>query len=177
VDVQAVLDPLDWLTPRRPFTLVGIGGRGGAGKSTLARLLPADAVIGTDEFWNGSSFDLNRLGREVVEPLTAGRSAAFRSFDWAAQAPRTEPRRVAPEGLIVIEGVCALHRMFRDAYDLRVWIEAPYEIRLARGVARDGEEARRTWTDVWMPSEDAYVERDDPVSAADVVLDGGGELP
>jgi cytidylate kinase len=67
--------------------------------------------------------------------------------------------------------------MFRDAYDLRVWIEAPYEIRLARGVARDGKEARRTWTDVWMPSEDAYVERDDPVSAADVVLDGGGELP
>ena len=56
-------------------------------------------------------------------------------------------------------------------------MEAPFDVRLARGVARDGQTARRTWTEVWMPMEDRYVERDGPVSAADLVLDGGGELP
>ena len=81
-------------------------------------------------------------------------------------------RTVAPEGIVVVEGVCALHRMFRDDYDVRVWVEAPYETRLARGVARDGEAARRTWVERWMPMEDRYVERDDPVSCADVVVDG-----
>ncbi len=56
---------------------------------------------------------------------------------------------------------------------MRVWVDAPYEIRLARGVARDGEAARVTWVDVWMPSEDRYVERDDPVSCAHLVVDNG----
>jgi hypothetical protein len=65
--------------------------------------------------------------------------------------------------------------MFRDDYDLRVWVEAPFETRLARGVARDGETARATWLEVWMPMEDRYVERDDPVSAAELVVDGSGD--
>ena len=79
--------------------------------------------------------------------------------------------------MIVIEGVCALHRTLRDAYAVRVWVEAPYELRLARGVARDGEEARSTWVDVWMPSEDRYVEADDPVSCAHLVVDGSEPSP
>jgi uridine kinase len=177
MEIQPVLDALARLAPGRPLTLVGIGGHGGAGKSTLARALPVTAVVGTDEFWDGASFDLDRLGRDVFEPLLAGRPAVYRSFDWDAQRPRDEPRAVEPAGLVVVEGVCALHRRFRDAYDLRVWVDAPRELRLARGVARDGEGARERWLEVWMPMEDRYVERDDPVSAADVVLDGSGEPP
>ena len=80
---------------------------------------------------------------------------------------------VEPRGIVVVEGVCALHRMFRDDYDVRVWVEAPYETRLARGVARDGEAARATWVETWMPSEDRYVESDDPIACADLVVDGG----
>jgi uridine kinase len=154
------------------LVLVGIGGRGGAGKTTLARLVPDGTVISTDEFWDGTGFDIDRLRREVVEPLAAGREALFASWDWAAGEPRGT-RRVAPEGVVVVEGVCALHRTLRDAYVVRVWVEAPYETRLARGVERDGEEARRTWVEVWMPSEDRYVEADDPVACAHVVVDGG----
>ena len=63
--------------------------------------------------------------------------------------------------------------MFRDDYDVRVWVEAPYDVRLARGIERDGEEARETWVERWMPTEDRYVERDDPVSCAHIVVDGG----
>ena len=81
-------------------------------------------------------------------------------------------RSVEPRGVVVVEGVCALHRIFRDAYDVRVWVEAPYDVRLERGLARDGEAARRTWVEHWMPMEDRYVERDDPVSCADIVVDG-----
>ena len=73
---------------------------------------------------------------------------------------------------MVIEGVCALHRMFRDAYDVRLWVDAPYELRLARGIARDGEGARQTWEEVWMPSEERYVDRDDPIPSAHLIVDG-----
>ena len=71
---------------------------------------------------------------------------------------------------MIVEGVCALHRKLRDAYAVRVWVEASYDVRLARAIARDGEAARSTWVDVWMPSEERYVERDDPVSCADLVV-------
>lgn len=159
--------------PPRSFTFVGIGGRGGAGKSTLAGRLPEAQIVGTDEFWDGEEFDLARLRAEVFDPLLAGDQAEFASWDWPAERPG-ERRTVQPAGVVVVEGVCALHRMFRRDYDVRVWVEAPYEIRLARGVARDGEAARRTWLGRWMPSEDRYVERDDPIPSAHVVIDGSG---
>ena len=73
---------------------------------------------------------------------------------------------------MIIEGVCALHQMFRDDLAVRIWIDAPHEVRLARGVARDGEGSRDTWINVWMPNELAYVERDDPVACADLIVDG-----
>jgi uridine kinase len=177
MDARPVLERIAGLAPRRGFTLVGVGGRGGSGKSTLARSLPGAQVVGTDEFWDGAAFDLGRLRAEVFVPLLAGTAPRYRSYDWEARRRRPTARVVDPSGLIVIEGVCALHRLFRDDYDLRVWVEAAREIRLERGIARDGEAARATWVEVWMPMEDRYVERDDPVSAADVIVDGSGDPP
>jgi uridine kinase len=171
MDTRPVLDLIAAARPRRAFTFVGIGGRGGAGKTTLAGQVPDAQIVSTDEFWDGEGFDLERLRLEVFDPLVRGRAARYASWDWAEKRPHGE-RTVAPEGVVVVEGVCALHRMFRDDYDVRVWVDAPYEVRLARGVGRDGEEARATWVERWMPGEDRYVERDDPVSCAHVVVDG-----
>jgi uridine kinase len=175
MDARPVLDLIAAAHPERPFTLVGIGGRGGAGKSTLAARIDGAQVVSTDEFWDGAEFELSRLRAEVFEPLLAGAAARYSAWDWAGHRPGGT-RIVDPRGVIVVEGVCALHRMFRDAYDVRVWVEAPYETRLARGVARDGEAARATWVEHWMPSEDRYVERDDPIACADVVVDGSSAL-
>ncbi len=172
MDSGPVLELIASARPSRAFTLVGIGGRGGSGKSTLAALIPGAQVVATDEFWDGSEFELSRLRTEVFEPLCAAAPARFASWDWAARR-RAGMREVVPEGIVVVEGVCALHRMFRDDYDVRVWVEAPYALRLARAIARDGEAARTTWVEVWMPMEDRYVGRDDPVAAAHLVVDGG----
>jgi uridine kinase len=172
MDAGPVLDRIAALDSARAFVLVGIGGHGGAGKSTLARAIPGAQVVGTDEFWDGTEFELSRLRAEVIEPLLRGESPEYRGFSWELQRRLPEPRAVRPEGVIVVEGVCALHQMFREAYDLRIWVDAPRELRLARGIARDGEGAREIWENQWMPSEDRYVERDDPISAADLILDG-----
>jgi uridine kinase len=174
VHVQPVLDLIAAAETHRGFTLVGIGGRGGAGKSTLAGLIPTAQVVGTDEFWDGSEFELSRLRQEVVEPLLEGAVARFHAFDWDAAREAPAVRVVRPEGIVVVEGVCALHRMFRHAYDVRVWVDTPRELRLERGVARDGEGARERWETVWMPSEERYIERDDPIPSAHVVVDGSG---
>lgn len=157
------------------LVLVGVGGHGGAGKSTLAARVAEMAddvqIVATDSFWNGSGFDLDRLRSDVVDVLLTGRTAHYDEWDWHAKQLRAG-RTVTPSGVVVIEGVCALHQMFRDDLAVRIWVEAPHDVRLERGVARDGEAARATWTDVWIPNEAAYVERDDPISCAQVVVDG-----
>jgi uridine kinase len=171
VDSRPVLEHIAALARSSAFVLVGIGGHGAAGKTFLARSIPGAEIVSTDEFWDGNEFDLSRLRREVFDRLAADETARFASFDWVAQEPRGE-RTVRPAGTVVVEGVCALHRLFRDDYDLRVWVEAPRDVRLARGVARDGEDARATWEEIWMPMEDRYVARDNPVAAADLIVDG-----
>ena len=175
MDVRPVLDLVAAARPDRDFTFVGIGGRGGAGKSTLAARIAEAQVVSTDEFWDGEDFELTRLRAEVFDPLLAGREARYAAWDWAARRPGGT-QVVLPRGIVVVEGVCALHRMFRDDYDVRVWVEAPYATRLERGLARDGEAARATWVETWMPSEDRYVERDDPIACADLVVDGSRAL-
>jgi uridine kinase len=175
VDAQPVLDLIAAARPSRGITFVGIGGRGGAGKSTLAARIEGAQIVSTDEFWDGEGFELSRLRAEVFEPLLAGRAARYAAWDWDARRPGPL-RTIEPRDVVVVEGVCALHRMFRDDYDVRVWVEAPYETRLARGVARDGEAARRIWVEHWMPMEDRYVARDDPVACAHLVVDGSRPL-
>lgn len=173
--LDIVLNLIDNVTSARPHVLVGIGGHGGSGKSTLALAISHartdTQIIGTDSFWNGTQFELPRLRTDVVDALLRGEHATYASWDWAGSTPG--PRRtVAPSGVVVIEGVCALHEMFRHDLDVRIWISAPADVRLERGVARDGEGSRARWTDVWIPSEDAYVARDNPVACTHVVIDG-----
>jgi uridine kinase len=172
MDVQPVLDLIAAVEGVGDVVLVGIGGHGAAGKTTLARMIPGAQIVSTDEFWDGTAFDIERLSREVITPLSRGTVASFESYDWSAREARGS-RAVQSAGVVVVEGVCALHRTLRHAYAVRVWVEAPYDVRLARGVARDGEAARSTWVDVWMPSEDRYVERDDPVGCAHLVINNG----
>lgn len=159
----------------RELTLVGIGGFGCAGKSTLAREIPGAQIVATDAFWDGSGFALDRLRRDVIEPLLAGETASFEAWDWAATMPLGTVT-VTPAGVVVVEGVCALHRDFRSAYALRVWVDVDRSTRLERAVARDGEAARSTWVEEWMPREERYVAEDQPVASADAILDGDGNL-
>jgi uridine kinase len=157
------------------LVFVGIGGHGASGKSTLARRIAGELadiqIVATDSFWNGTQFDLDRLRTEVVDVLLTGDVAVYDEWDCATKQLRPG-RSVAPTGVAIIEGVCALHQMFRDDLAVRIWIDAPEDVRLARGVERDGEASRDTWVDVWMPNEAAYVRRDDPISCAHVIVDG-----
>jgi cytidylate kinase len=58
-----------------------------------------------------------------------------------------------------------------DRTTLLVWVEAPSELRLARGLERDGAELQDHWRR-WMVDEARFHAVDRTRSRADVVVDG-----
>ena len=117
--------------------------------------------------------DLQRLRRQVLGPLRADRPASYQRYDWPADA-LAEWHTIPAGGLVVVEGVYALAPPLGGLYDLALWVECPREVRLARGLARDGEDARARWTQVWMPAEDRYAVLHRPMDRAHVRVDGAG---
>jgi uridine kinase len=160
--------------PRRGATLlVGIDGAGGSGKSTLAATL-SEKIVTTDDFitapWQW--YDFERLRAEVVDPLLRDEPARYRARSWDDGGLK-ELKSVEPGGIVVIEGVAALDRRLRDAYDYRIWVETPREICFRRGLERDGDDALPLW-EAWSEKEQHYWATQKPREVADVVVDGSG---
>ena len=161
--------------------LVGVDGCGAAGKTTFARRFARAAgdapVIHTDDF---ASFDRPmqwwpRMLSEVIEPLSRGETATFHPYDWVASELSKDVITVEPAPLVVIEGVGAIRRAWRDRLLSRLWVDAPRDLRLARGVERDGAHMRDFWI-WWMAQEDEYVATEEPWRFADLLVDGNPSI-
>ena len=82
---------------------------------------------------------------------------------------------VVPAEFVTLEGVSSSSEAFRPFLTYSIWIETPRELRLRRGLERDGEEARAQW-EQWMAEEDDYVRREKPQERADLVVPGDRNL-
>jgi len=76
----------------------------------------------------------------------------------------------------VLEGVSATRAAFKPMLAFQIFVDAPKDVRLKRGLARDGAEALTLW-EGWQAEEDAYLARETPMASADVVLDGTQVIP
>lgn len=161
--------------------LVCVDGPAGSGKTTFANALVqaagedgvSAAVVHMDdvyEGWSGLREGGPRVHRQIVEPLAAGRSGAYRRYDWILDR-YAEELLVPPTDLLVVEGVGSGHLGFADAITLLVWVEAPRELRLRRGLDRDGEAMLPHWL-AWTTEEDVLHEQERTRERADVHLDG-----
>jgi uridine kinase len=156
--------------------LVVVDGPAGSGKTTLAGRLGAalDApVLHADDLlagWGDLEGWWDRLARQVLEPLAAGRQGRYRRYDWLA-GDFAEEHVVPVTDHLVVEGCGAARRAADAVAVLRVWVEAPDDVRLARGLARDGESMRPEWL-AWMAAEAAHFAAERTRERADVRVDG-----
>lgn len=141
----------------QPVVLVGITGAVGSGKSTLAARLahlagaPSHIIIPTDHYLpdyasveplhrdRPEHADLPRLSRDLGQ-LKAGVRASIPR--WSFHSHRREGEYdVAPAPLVICEGIHALHAAAREHMDLRLFVDAPADVRWKRWevIERRGE--------------------------------------
>lgn len=155
--------------------LICIDGLAGSGKSTLATrigaLRPDAVVLGTDDMlagWRGLS-GLGATLDELLQPLGRGEVGHWRRWDWG-RSDWAEQRSVAPTDLLVLEGVGSASSPIRDLITATVWLEADRDVRLARGLTRDGESLRADWL-TWLGDEEAHHARERTREGADLRVD------
>jgi uridine kinase len=77
--------------------------------------------------------------------------------------------------VVVLEGIFLLKRSLRRHYDLSIWIDCTFETALERAIARAQEglppaETARAYRTIYFPAQEIHLRRDQPRSAATLIL-------
>lgn len=159
--------------------LICVDGPAGSGKTTLAESLEAAVRRGGSSVttlhmddvydgWSGLRPDLEpRLLAQVFGPLADGRPARWQRYDWSAQrfAGWTD---LDPPDVLIVEGCGSGALAYAPYRTLLVWVEADLNVRLRRGVERDGPDVLPHWL-AWMDLEAAHFALNGTRGAADVM--------
>jgi uridine kinase len=183
--------------------VIAFTGGSGSGKTSLARALQQSLGKGAITLLSQDSFyrDLSHLSekeREItdfdlpdaidlaafhqcVRGLKAGKDVEIPRYDYASHC-RTGVASLLPSPLICVEGLF-LYGPFEEVglWDVKVFVQAPADLRLERRLARDilerggkrQDEERRFFSRV-VPAHDLYIEPQK--HDADHVLDGSRPL-
>jgi uridine kinase len=146
--------------------VIAIAGGSGAGKSTLAhavaaRLGAVAQVIAEDDYYfcssrvadfdpatfdfdHPSAKDFDLLGGHL-QALRTGQAIAKPRYDFTHHRRLDAIEIVHPAPVLIVEGICAFGAsQVSAAADLRVLLDAPGDVRLARRLLRDMAERGRT---------------------------------
>jgi uridine kinase len=178
---------------RTPRFIMAIDGRGGAGKSSLARSivssLPGAAHFEYDwfhlpqaEIAGHERYDYDRLKRDVLVPFKDGqRDFEVARYNWGYLAGKPDgfaPESVMVNGvdIIVLEGCGALHPSLLSSFDLTIWLDTDADEALRRGMRRDVEEygldperVKEAWAE-WSAWERESLKSEDRRRLADLVV-------
>lgn len=182
-----ILEAVDTCPARGATKLVAIDGRGGSGKTRLAReLMSIDRslkLLCVDDFpCRADEYPYHPTGVQTrisearllmtLLPLSENAPAAYRKSHWR-ETERVDPlTRIKPGGTVLVEGCYSLLPSLRSFYDFSIWVECPYEQALAQAMARDGvdEGGRAAWELGHAPNQERYIETHRPSEFADMVL-------
>ena len=179
--VSAIADAVRAAEPRLgSVRLVCVEGPAGSGQTTLANLLRAEidgTVLHLDDLyegWTGLDGVFERLDEQVLTPLGRGVPGRYQRYDWEL-GRFAEWHDLPVPTYLVVEGCGSAPRAVDGRAVLVVWVEAPADVRLDRGLARDGEAMRPQWLR-WMDLEAEHFAREATRERAGVVVDGRARL-
>lgn len=157
--------------------IVAVDGHGGAGKSTLATKLASELdaqILHTDDFasWDNPLNWWPALIEKTLEPIKHG--AKSLSYERSSWTPDHSPEPVKDQvvtPIMILEGVSSARREFRPYLAYSIWVDAPKDVCIARGVERDGEKMRQQW-EKWWAEEEKYIAEHQPKNYVDAIVSG-----
>lgn len=178
--------------PKHTRRLIAVDGGGGAGKTTFAnhlqKAIPNSYIVKVDDFYRppqlrkpllptaiiNPNFDWERLRSSVIEAIKNDNNVTYQLYDFEKGSLSQKTVEVPRHATVIVEGVWSMQSAFINSYDYCIWLEAPSEIRLERGLLRDGEGLRQVWENEWIPIDDAYKKSQEPHMKAQCVVDSVG---
>lgn len=136
-----------------------------------------DRVSGDGYYRNAPDFQSARdLLLEPAGPDGTGRVALCGHDPLTGEDHRRLTVDAPIDAVLIVDSVFGMRPEYDDLWDLRIWVEVPPEIALARGIARDTETegrdaAERLHRERYHVAEQIYVGEIDPRSRADIVID------
>jgi len=165
--------------------LVTVDGPSGSGKTTFAaRLITALSSRGSavqvqiEQLYQGWTLDgaWMRLDEHVLEPLATGWDGGFHPYDWTVGEWSPRWCAVPVSEVLVVEGCGSSARAADKITSRQVWIEAPADVAMARGLARAGTDLPRRLP-AWQREEAQYFAEQDTRRRADLLVDGNPITP
>lgn len=163
-----------------PTRVVCVDGPAGSGKTTVARALaaalPGDvAVVHLDDLYQGWEQPLGEpLARRIEAWLLlaweAGLPGRHLRYDWAEER-FTGWVDVPCADVVILEGCGSAAALVRRRAAAVIWVQAPADDRLRRGIARDGAALAGHWSR-WQQHEAAHFAADATRDAATLLVDG-----
>lgn len=143
------------------FPIVTIAGGSCSGKTTFVDGFKNATILSIDSFYKDiadlvpdehgkydfdtpEAIDLNACKKAALD-LSLGKDVVIPRYDYVSAKRIGEEVITAPTlpgSIIVVEGIFALYPPLHDLGVLRIFIEAPPEIRIARRIKRDVEKGR-----------------------------------
>jgi uridine kinase len=126
------------------------------------------------------AYDFGAFVEKVLDPLGPGGDRRYRTavvdlaFDQAVDQP---PVEAAPDEVVVVDGSFLGRPEVGDRWDLRIWLEVPFAVAQARGVARDkdllggADAAAHAFEQRYHAAFRRYLAECDPRSSADLIID------
>jgi len=181
--------------------LVGISGIDACGKGFVANKISRSlkrhgyriALIHIDDWLNlphcrfsktepGRHFYHNALRLDeafdqLITPLQRDRSVKVCARLVEETDDRYQQRRFAfmDIDVVIVEGIFLFKRRFREAFDLKIWVDCSFEKALKRALSRGQEGLGRAATigaynRIYFPAGHCHFEVDDPVDLADLII-------
>ncbi|MHB1484747.1 MAG: uridine kinase family protein [Saccharofermentanales bacterium] len=164
---------------------IAIDGNSGSGKSALASLISRiyDCnIFHMDDFFlrpeqktperlqeTGGNVDYERFKAEIAGKLAGSREFEYRKFDCGSLA-LTDPVRVIPRKLNIVEGSYSMHPSLTGFYDLKVFLHIGEDEQKRRIMERNGMPLYSRFVNEWIPMENRYFKEFDIRAGSDLIF-------
>ncbi len=181
------------LLTQKSKIIIAIDGRGGAGKSSLAKYIkdefPKFIIVEYDWFHNlykesksSISYDSERLCRQIILPYLNNQcDLLYERYNWGYLAKEEDLNipaklKLDSDNLLLIEGCMVFDDHLIEHYDLKIWLNTSPEESFNRGTKRDIQEYKLDpekvmfeWN-LWQSEETKILATQDRSCLADLII-------